>query len=156
MSSESKQFSLTVWRPSRLARDLAQYSHGSEGATFTRVHAPEHFYEAAYSWSTREDIWGGVVEQGTTENLRKLLMITFSPTTPPEKRDMNALSLALKEMKPLLGNDSVISWQDLSEQAEELDVDSITRANLIVALFHHLSWIHSVYQDIPGVSITIR
>lgn len=145
-----------MWRPSRLAKGLAQYSDGRDGATFSKVPAPEHFYEAAYSWSTREDIWGGVVDGKTTTQLRELLMTRFSPTNPPDKRGMNALAHALNEMRPLLSQSELITWQDLSEQADDLDSDPITRANLIVALFHHLSWVYAIYQDIPGASITIR
>ena len=82
MSEDSKYFSLTVWRPSRLVRGLAQYSEKEEGHTFTKVDQYEQFHEAVYSWSAAADVWGGIVEPDVASRLRESLLQNFSPSIP--------------------------------------------------------------------------
>jgi len=115
-------------------------------------------YEQLYTWSPKEDIWGGIRDSNKTNLVRMALIERFSPFLPPEQRSMAQFFAALEELEKVVADESAVAWSECEGEAvtEFAEGENNLRANTPLALYRHLRWIHRVFQNVPGASVTIR
>lgn len=84
-------------------------------------------------------------------------MTRFQFSLPPEERDFRKMKSLVDSLQQYLDNDaSNRRWQDWEQPTEEDNLDSVYRTQPLLSFLQHLKWLCEVYQDVPGISVTIR
>lgn len=152
---DHQRFLLAVWRPARFERQLTNFA--AVEAT-SRAFETEDLHEQMYIWSPDEDVWGGIRDSTKTNVIRTVLVEGFSPFREPQSRGMAQLREALNELREVVYSPDAVDWSECEAfvNSEQADSESNLRANTLLALYLHLHWLHRVFENVPGASVTIR
>jgi hypothetical protein len=157
MASDANSFRLSVWRPATLSRRVSVFEPSQQASLPGDGSQHLHLYEEIYSWAPEEDVWLSICESADQRRLNSLLVEAFSPDRAPSERGIAALPGALSALRETILSPGKTDWADCRESVQN-DEDQRTnyRANSMIALYNHLSWVHEVFKNVPGASITIR
>lgn len=140
---------LTVWRPAHLDRRLMI------GGAVVPSAEEDNLLEEAYRWETAEDFLGSFSATDSAK-LKDCLMGWFAPPLPPAERTMVKLGAAMDVLANVCRSAGADAWKDASTTEPNLDGVVNLRAHTGLALYHHIRWVHHVFKDVPGASVTIR
>jgi len=112
----------------------------------------DELQEEAFTWVTREDVWGGITDDTVRETLREHFVSEFEPTLAPHERGFDKVARILTEIANSMTN---TSWSSSTEQLDEDDVSPF-RLNALLAFHTQLQWMFQVFKDIPGASLSVR
>lgn len=157
MKESATRLHLAIWRPARLARPIVAFSEGNLSAAGSGPLNLDLLYEQIYSWSTQEEIWGGILNPELTNMLRTALIETFDPYSEPLGRSMNRFADAVEKLGRVVHNQrNSIQWSDCESLGDKSDPDTGLRADLALALYRHFSWVLRTFENVPGAMVTIR
>jgi hypothetical protein len=143
---------ITVWRNYWPERQLVCSKEESQ----IYFNTDERLQQDVFNWQVREDIWGGFTDETIRQELNLRFIQSFDPFLQPEARGFAKLKEMLAQLyTAAISNES--SWSTSAQQFEE-DNDGSTsvRLNALLAFCTQLRWIHDVFKDVPGASITVR
>jgi hypothetical protein len=141
---------ITVWRSYTPTRPLAH----SANTELLYLDSAGKLQQDVFSWQVHEDVWGGIVDQSVRQALSERLVADFDPFLAPEERNFRKLKTFLVELQTAATSENS-SWSISAEQTDE-DDDVPARLNALLALYNHLLWMHEVFKDLPGASVTVR
>lgn len=111
------------------------------------------FLEEVYTWESSESIWDSLEDARITYQLEELLIDGFSPDKSPDDRGITAFRNVLEQMQRII-IERKSEWRDCQQLDEKWEIN--LRANSLLSLLHHLTWLCDVFTDVPGISITVR
>jgi hypothetical protein len=110
--------------------------------------------QEVFSWHIREDHLAGISDEATRLRLQNLLIERFEASRPPAERRFAMLQAFLDEAGQIIDAGSA-EWIG-SQDAPAEDEDVPYRLNPLLALRTHLEWLHSVFANQPGISVSVR
>lgn len=147
---------LTIWRAHRPGRPVVVYSAstGSDTPAFYSLSESEEarLQSEVFSWSAKEDIWDGIIDDSLRVQLRDDFMNKFSPHLPPQQRRMNVLGEYVEELQRLVSDEGA-EWKISNQSGEE---DHVLPINPLLAFCNQLAWVHSIFKNAPDASVTVR
>jgi hypothetical protein len=158
---EDRHFRLSVWRPAKFDRKIRYFPENNENDYNSKKFSMDFLHEEIYRWDAGPiDIWNSISQSEISQTLHRCLLETFAPARPPEQRSISKFKEFLTELGKYL-TPKYSAWADSMQivEIDDADVgdDSINiRANAIICLFHHLQWVVTTFENIPGASITIQ
>lgn len=144
---------ITVWRPYSPAKLLALHQQPDATKAALTLFGPDDiFQQEAFVWHALEDVWGSIVDAEIRRTLSERLRNDFQPSLPPLERDLKKLRRFLDDAKLALPE---AEWSD---SAQRLERDGMTayRLNALLAFCVQLEWIHDIFKDLPGASVSVQ
>ncbi|MBY2985106.1 hypothetical protein [Rhizobium leguminosarum] len=114
----------------------------------------DNLQQEVYSWSMREDPFGGVADDALRNKLRELLITPFEPSIPPSSRKVSRLRPFLDEAEASIAG-GLTEWT-ISHEGSGEDEDFPARLNPLLALKLQLDWLVRCFENQPGISVAIR
>lgn len=142
---------VTVWRPYSSERALAVVRPGEPELSYIDEQVGLH--QDIYSWQTREDVWGGLVDDALRAGLRNRILEGFQPYADPSERGFSQLRDFLDALGAAVRSGK--SEWSISSQSE-VDARFVHRIHALLAFYRHLEWVYRVFKDVPGVSVSVR
>ena len=156
--SESSKLKVSVWNafvPENALIMAAVDESAEAGAPSSMKElAAENsgLHKEVYGWRMVEDPFGGVLDSDRREELKALLLDALSIDIQPSQRSIFSLRAFVDRAQAVMASDRV-EWSD--SQSAAID-DEEHRLNSLLAFTNHLSWLIDVFEEQPGVSITVR
>ena len=153
--SEVKRLRISIWAAYDGDGPLMLATPGSEDAPTTMTELPRvasGLQREVYSWSTTEDVFGGVVNAERRIALSEALFVALQPDKAPLERGIDVLRRFTALARVTL-TDGGTEW---SASTGSLDDEGPRRLNTLLALAAHLDWLASVHDGQPGISVTAR
>lgn len=156
---------LSVWRPAKLDRSV-DYSPpmieqpeaidpNQNGGR--HPFSTQHLYEEIYRWSSDVDFLSGISNPEQSARIAESLVTSFDSTLSPHQRDMATFGALVTELEGICRAEDQSAWLDCPHiEVGEKGEPVIIRMAPVLALFHHLSWVHETFRHIPGASVTFR
>ncbi|MCJ8237801.1 hypothetical protein [Peteryoungia algae] len=140
---------VSIWKDYTPPRSLMIHQdHGKQ------LGGDDILQQEVYSWSMREDPFGGVADEALRNELRELLVVPFQPSNPPSQRRISKMEPFLLKAEEAIQN-GVTEWTVSLEGAGD-DDDFPARVNPLLALNLQLKWLVRSFGHQPGVSVAIR
>jgi hypothetical protein len=140
---------ISLWKDFRPPRSLMLHEeHGKP------VGSDDSLQQEIYSWSMREDPFGGIVDPELRSDLRDLLLLPFEPSKSPSDRRIEALEPFLQKADQAILDGSAL-WTTSQESHGE-DDEFAARLNPLLALKIQLEWLLNCYSGHPSVSVAVR
>ncbi len=159
---------LSAWRPVRSQQEL-HYSHVKSGSDHNSLitvgdeqsksfsFSKNNLFEQIYSWSTREDVWGGICGEEIRVELKDLLFSSFSEGLSPAERGTSRMAHFLGKLSETIMQPGATDWMFCEQVNDEIGYETMPlRISPTVALFHHLSWVYETFHSVPSISFTVR
>jgi hypothetical protein len=87
--------------------------------------------------------------------VQNLLQLGFLPDKAPCDRGFGKLAEIVEKMRQCLVGPHVREWSASPEPVDS-EEDTFLQTEPFLALCTHLEWLCSVFQTVPGASLTIR
>ncbi len=142
---------LSIWRDFVPQRPLA-FILDEEASQVLDAHST--LQEQIYSWSTREDVFGGIIDDEIRSSLHRQLVELFADSIEPSKRPLEALGEFIDASQEAINACQVRPVLRGSEGFEP-DDDQFA-VNSLLALIIHLKWIIACFGSRPGISVSVR
>lgn len=155
---ESSKLKVSVWNafvPDTALIMAATSPSASEASPSSMKQlAPENsgLHKEVYGWRMVEDPFGGVVDVEKRNELKQLLLDALSIDLQPSERSIATLRAFVQKSQVVLDSGKV-EWSGSQSAVHE---DEERRINSLLAFTNHLSWLIDVFEEQPGVSITVR
>jgi len=143
---------ISVWRHYEPGRVVAHYDGGDAAPNYLTSGSLEH---EVFAWQIQEDVWGGFEDSALGQKLRDRFFQDFEPFLRPQDRTFSKLSQFLDELRPA-AHSSSSGWSTSQQSSRAGNDDLPPRLNPLLAFYHQLVWIHDVFKDVPGGSISVR
>ena len=153
--AETNKLRISVWAAYDGDVPLMMATQGSEDAPATVTELPRFasgLQREVYSWSTTEDVLGGIVETERREALSTALFAALRPDKAPAERGIDVLRRFTSLARATL-SDGGTEW---SASIGSPDDEGPRRLNPLLALAVHLEWLVAVHEGQPGISVTAR
>lgn len=108
--------------------------------------------QEAFTFQPKEDIWGGLVDSEVRERLSVRFISEFEPVKPPSERGLERLHAFLNDLKDAIPKGE---WASSGQQLDE-EGDQAIRFNPLLAFYTHMAWVHDIFKDAPGASVSVR
>lgn len=144
---------ITVWRPYSPVKSLALHQQPDTTKAALTLFGPDDiFQQEAFVWHALEDVWGSIVNSEVRQTLSERLRNDFQPSLPPLERGLQKLRRFLDDARLALPE---AEWSD---SAQRLERDGMTayRLNALLAFCVQLEWIHDIFKDVPGASVSVQ
>lgn len=153
--TSSVSFTLSIWRDFEPPRLLA---HDTDDAGLQVFDGDSSLQEQVYSWSVREDAFGGIPDPDTRRDLRALLSPRLADSIPPPKRRLSVLQEFVDASQRAMDNGEVHSSPSQTRVIEDPETGAAEpiEINSLLALTNHFRWIISCFGDQPGISVLVR
>lgn len=150
LADTSAGLRITVWRPYVPDRPLT-IRKGSDD-TISVVGPDMQLQQEAFTWQVKEDVWGGLTDSEVRQQLSQKFITEFEPVRPPAQRSLAKLGSLLDELRAA---DASAEWSSSGQQVHE-DGETAVRLNSVLAFLNQLTWLHDVFRDVPGASVSVR
>ncbi len=120
-----------------------------------RLIGSEDTLEQVYTWSTRENPKAGIYSDADMRVVGDQLIRPFAPDRNPGDRTLTHLRATIDALAPLAQDPARSSWS-AAQTPGPLGEDSPLWLHGLHALVRHLDWVHAVFRDVPGASVTVQ
>lgn len=151
----SVKFTLTIWRDFVPPRPLAISTQEDGSQVFD---SDSGLQEQVYSWPLREDVFAGVSDDESRQELHDRLVNRLADSNPPSERRLDVLRDFIDASEKVIDARGVICVQSESRFEENTDNEVYDRVavNSLLALTIHLKWVVACFGDRPGISVSVR
>ena len=158
LMSDSSKFKFSLWAPfvpktALVMNNGSQHRSAEEDTVSHFSNESPNLQKEVYRWRMVEDAFGGVLDATDRETLENLLFTTMELNADPSTRTIDALRKFVEEAHHYIDSGRA-EWTDsqdpLSEELEDV------RLNALLALANHLSWIISIFEHQPNISVSVR
>ncbi len=115
----------------------------------------QDLHEEAYRWETFEDFFGSF-DSTQAASVREALVTAFATHLEPAQRSMAQLASALVVLEAACSTAGKNAWKDGTTVESFGDGLINLRAHGGLVLYRHLRWVHAIFKDVPGASVTVR
>jgi len=143
---------VTIWQPYFAGRMLAFGASNLE--TLELLERDTELQREIFTWPVAEDVWAGIVDDDARTRLRDKFINDFQPMVTPAARSMSRLGAFVEELKTVAYSNAS-DWSTSETGAPESNETSFM-INAGLAFYHHLAWMHEVFADVPGASVSVR
>ncbi len=143
---------VSFWRDFRPGRTLAYQPSGNTDARLLQRH--DHLQEEVFAWEVGDALLNGVADDDLRARLRGSLFDVFGVSISPSERSCTKLSSFFEAAEAALASNSA-EWSDSEDLAFEDEPDPY-RVNMLLAFYNQMRWLHEMFKDEPGVSISVR
>lgn len=143
---------VSIWRDFRPGRTLA-YQPGGD-ALPRLVDRHDQLQEEVFSWEVGEALLNGVTDADRRANLSGSLFDVFAASIAPSDRPCARLSRFFEAAEAALRSESA-EWSDSEGMVSEDEPDPY-RVNMLLAFYNQMRWLHEMFKDEPGVSLSVR
>lgn len=109
-------------------------------------------HQEVFSWRMMEDAFGGITVDEDRLRLSSLLLDGLSVSKDPNSRGIIKLREFLADAQAVVA-DGKVEW---SGSQSSINDDEERRLNPLLALINHLDWLANVFDEHPGISVTVR
>lgn len=151
----SVKFTLSIWRDFIPPRRLALSTDDAAPQVFD---GNSSLQEQVYSWPVREDVFAGIPDLDTRQDLSKRLFDRLADSRSPAERRLSVLQEFVDASQLAIDDGEVSPSPSQSRVIEDLEADEADpiEINSLLALTNHLRWIISCFGDRPGISVSVR
>jgi hypothetical protein len=143
---------VSLWRDFRLGRPLAYQPSGNSD---TRLfHRNDQLQEEVFAWEVGEAFLNGVTDDDLRARILGSLSNVFAVSISPSERPCAKLSSFFEAAEAALASGSA-EWSGSEDLAFEDEPDPY-RVNMLLAFYNKMRWLHEMFKDEPGVSISVR
>lgn len=140
---------ISIWKDYHPPRSLMVHQDQSRP-----LGGDDNLQQEVYSWSMREDPFGGIADEDLRTQLRDMLIAPFQPSNPPSSRQISFLKPFLEKAQAAI-NDGSTEWT-ISLEGTGDDDDYPARLNPLLALKLQLDWLMKCFENQPGISVAVR
>ncbi len=143
---------VSLWRDFRPGRTLAYQPSGDADARL--FHRHDQLQEEVFAWEVGDALLNGVTDDDLRTRIRGSLFDVFAVSISPSERPCVKLSSFFEAAEAALASGSA-EWSDSEDLAFEDEPDPY-RVNMLLAFYNQMRWLHEMFKDEPGVSISVR
>lgn len=146
------QMRISLWRDFRPERTLAYKAGAEPDAKFFR--RDDQLQEEVFALHVGEGVLNGIADDGLRERITECLTRDFAPQLPPTDRSCRKLEAFFKAANQAIQSGAA-EWSDSEDPAFDDEPDPY-RVNMLLAFYNQMLWLHEMFKDEPGVSISVR
>lgn len=143
---------VSLWRDFRPERTLAYQASGDRDARLFQRH--DQLQEEVFAWEVGDALLNGVTDDDLRVRIRASLFDVFAVSISPSERPCEKLTSFFEAAEAALASGSA-EWSDSEDLAFEEDPDPY-RVNMLLAFYSQMRWLHEMFKDEPGLSISVR
>jgi hypothetical protein len=153
MASDSPpKLRISLWRDFRPERTLAYKASGTpDGRFFQR---DDQLQEEVFTWYVGEGVLNGVVDDELRAKITACLTEDFAPALSPSDRPCSKLSRFFEAAEEAIESGKA-EWSNSEDRAFDDEPDPY-RVNMLLAFYNQMLWLHEMFKDEPGVSVSVR
>ncbi|MBR0661187.1 hypothetical protein [Neoroseomonas oryzicola] len=144
-------FRVTVWEPYFSKRMILHVDQPSSVKLYGREHELQH---EVFTCEIAEDVWGGITDDTSREQLQRGFLGAFEASQPPSSRSMVHLGAYLN-LVDLAIRSGHSSWSQSQSQISDIGAAPVL-ADTLYAFHQQLSWIYETFRDVPGATVSVR
>lgn len=138
---------ISLWRDFRPERTL-----GAPGGKFFQ--REDQLQEEVFTWHVGEGVLNGVADDKLRAKITACLTEDFAPALPPADRACHKLRKFLEAAQQAIDSGKA-EWSNSEDPAFDDEPDPY-RVNMLLAFYNQMLWLHEMFKDEPGVSISVR
>jgi hypothetical protein len=143
---------VSLWRDFRPERTLAYKARDEADAKFFQ--RDDQLQEEVFAWHVGESILNGVADDELREKITACLTEDFAPALPPSDRPCSKLLKFFEAAEEVIESGKA-EWSNSEDRAFDDEPDPY-RVNMLLAFYNQMRWLHEMFKDEPGVSISVR
>jgi hypothetical protein len=143
---------ISLWRDFRPDRTLVyKASDASEAKVFQK---DDQLQEEVFAWHVGEGVLNGVADDELRAKIAACLTEDFAPALPPANRACRKLGKFFEVAQRAIESGKA-EWSNSEDPAFDDEPDPY-RVNMLLAFYNQMLWLHEMFKDEPGVSISVR
>jgi len=143
---------ISLWRDFRPERTLAYKASGAPDAKFFQ--RDDQLQEEVFAWHVGEGVLNGVADDELRAKITACLTEDFAPALPPADRGCQKLGKFFEAAQKAIDS-GMAEWSNSEDPAFDDEPDPY-RVNMLLAFYNQMLWLHEMFKDEPGVSISVR
>jgi hypothetical protein len=143
---------VSLWRDFRPERTLAYKAGGAPDAKFFQ--RDDQLQEEVFALHVGEGVLNGVADDDLRATITACLTEDFAPALPPSERACRKLERFFEAAQKAIESGKA-EWSYSEDPAFDDEPDPY-RVNMLLAFYNQLLWLHEMFKDEPGVSISVR
>lgn len=143
---------ISLWRNFRPERTLAYKAGDATDARFFQ--RDDQLQEEVFAWHVGEGVLNGVVDDVLRAKITACLTEDFAPALPPADRACRRLEKFFEAAREAIESGKA-EWSNSEDPAFDDEPDPY-RVNMLLAFYNQMLWLHEMFKDEPGVSISVR
>lgn len=148
----SAKLRISLWRNFRPERTLAYKASGAADAkVFQR---DDQLQEEVFAWHVGEGVLNGVADNELRAKIAASLTDDFAPALAPSDRACHKLTKFFELSQQAIKSGKA-EWSNSEDPAFDDEPDPY-RVNMLLAFYNQMLWLHEMFKDEPGVSISVR
>jgi hypothetical protein len=148
----SAKLRISLWRDFWPERTLAYKASGERDArVFQRG---DQLQEEVFAWHVGEGVLNGVADDELRAKITACLTEDFAPALPPSDRACHRLGKFFEVAQQAIESGKA-EWSNSEDPAFDDEPDPY-RVNMLLAFYNQMLWLHEMFKDEPGVSISVR
>lgn len=151
-SDSSPKLRISLWRDFRPERTLAYMNRGGTDAKFFQ--RDDQIQEEVFALHVGEGVINGVADDDLRAKITACLTEDFAPALPPADRACQKLGKFFEAAQQAIEAGKA-EWSNSEDPAFNDEPDPY-RVNMLLAFYNQMLWLHEVFKDEPGVSISVR
>ena len=143
---------VSLWRDFRPERTLAYKAGGASDAKFFQ--RDDQLQEEVFALHVGEGVLNGVADDDLRATITACLTEDFAPALPPSERTCRKLERFFEVAQKAIESGKA-EWSYSEDPAFDDEPDPY-RVNMLLAFYNQMLWLHEMFKDEPGVSISVR
>ena len=143
---------VSLWRDFRPERTLAYKAGGAPDAKFFQQ--DDQLQEEVFALHVGEGVLNGVADDDLRATITACLTEDFAPALPPSERACRKLERFFAAAQQAIESGKA-EWSYSEDPAFDDEPDPY-RVNMLLAFYNQMLWLHEMFKDEPGVSISVR
>lgn len=143
---------VSLWRDFRPERTLAYKAAGTLDAKFFQ--RDDQLQEEVFALHVGEGVINGVADDDLRATITACLTEDFAPALPPSERACRKLERFFAAARQAIESGKA-EWSNSEDPAFDDELDPY-RVNMLLAFYNQMLWLHEMFKDEPGVSISVR
>jgi len=143
---------ISLWRNFRPERTLSYTARGATNAKFFQ--RDDQLQEEVFAWHVGEGVINGIVDDQLRAKITACLTEEFAPALAPSDRPCSKLTKFFNVAMEAIESGKA-EWSD-SEDGSFQDDPEPYRVNMLLAFYNQMLWLHEMFKDEPGVSVSVR
>lgn len=143
---------ISLWRDFRPERTLAYKASDAPDARFFQ--RDDQLQEEVFAWHVGESVLNGIADDNLRAQIAASLSEDFAPALPPAQRACSKLEKFFDAARQAIESGKA-EWSNSEDSAFDDEPDPY-RVNMLLAFYNQMFWLHEMFKDEPGVSISVR
>ncbi len=151
-TDSAPQLTVSLWRDFRPERTLAYKPSGAADAKF--IQRDDNLQEEVFAWQVGDGVINGIVDDELRAEISASLTEDFSPALAPSARPCSKLVKFFEVAEKAIESGKA-EWSNSEDGAFD-DAPEPYRVNVLLAFYNQMRWLHEMFKDEPGVSVSVR